>query len=98
MTSTTIIIALTRGLHLAATLSLLGTAGFMAWVLPAAANVPQFLWLRLTRLWWISGLIAIVAGAVWLPLQAAAIADADTLADMVSALPLVAAHTRYGTC
>ena len=31
--------ALVRGLHLAATLSLLGTVGFIAWILPAAAVV-----------------------------------------------------------
>ena len=31
------LLALLRGLHLAATLSLLGVVGFIAWLLPAAA-------------------------------------------------------------
>jgi hypothetical protein len=32
--------AVVRGLHVAATLSLLGTVGFLAWVLPAAGGIP----------------------------------------------------------
>ncbi len=77
-------------------LSLLGTAGFLAWMLPAASVVPAALHQRLRRLWWISGAVALLAGAGWFALQAAAIAGADTLADMLDALPLVARHTRYG--
>ena len=85
-----------RGLHLAACLSLLGTASFVAWILPAATAVPDVLRVRLTRLWWISGLIALLAGMVWFALQTATIADADNLSDLRDALPLVALHTRYG--
>lgn len=85
-----------RGLHLAAALSLLGGAGFSAWILPAARIVPDRLRLVLSRLRWISGLLALLAGAAWLTLQAATIAGADTLPDVWDALPVVAEHTRYG--
>src|SRR5271165_629117 len=90
--------ALARGLHLAAILSLLGSAGFVLWMLPAAAAVavPDALRRRLTRLRWISGLIAVLAGAVWFTLESAAIAGADDLSDLLDALPVVAEHTRYG--
>lgn len=90
------IMPLVRGLHLAATLSLLGTVSFIAWMLPAAPAVPDGLRRRLARLWWISGSVALLAGAVWFVLQAGAIAGADTLSDLLDALPVVAAHTRYG--
>jgi putative copper export protein/mono/diheme cytochrome c family protein len=95
------IMALVRGLHLAATLSLLGTAGFLAWMLPAAGGVavgavPDLLRRRLRRLWWISGLVALLAGVAWFILQSAAIAGAESLSDLLDAIPVVAAHTRYG--
>jgi putative copper export protein/mono/diheme cytochrome c family protein len=90
------IMASVRGLHLAATLSLLGTAGFVAWMLPAASDVPDLLHRRLTRLWWISGLIALLAGATWFTIQSAVIAGADNLSEVFGVLPLVAGHTRYG--
>ena len=88
--------ALVRGLHLAATLSLLGTVGFLLWMLPSGSAVPQALHRWLIRLWWISGLIALLAGVVWFVLQSAAIAGAETLADLCDALPVVALQTRYG--
>ncbi len=87
---------LVRGLHLAATISLLGTVGFLVWMLPATVAVPALLHRRLIRLWWGSGIIAMVAGAAWFTLQAAAIAGSDSIPEALSALPLVAAHTRYG--
>jgi putative copper export protein/mono/diheme cytochrome c family protein len=91
------IMALVRGLHLAATLSLLGSAGFIAWILPAAGTPPAALRRRLNALVRISGLIAVVAGTVWFAWQAAAIAGAEDLSDLWDALPVVAMHTRYGT-
>lgn len=96
MISFATIMAITRALHLAASLSLLGTVGFIAWILPAVPVVPDALRRRLTRLWWMSGLLALLAGVVWFNLQAAAIAGADTFADLRDALPVVAEHTRYG--
>ena len=91
------IMALMRGLHLAASLSLLGAAGFSAWILPAARAVPNTLRLILSRLRWVSGALALLAGAAWFTIQAAAIAGADTLPETWQALPVVAEHTRYGT-
>lgn len=91
-----ITMAVVRGLHLAATLSLLGTAGFLAWMLPAASVVPGSLRRRLTRFMWVSGLIAFLVGIVWFTMQSAVIASADTLSDVIDALPVVAEHTRYG--
>lgn len=96
MISLASIMALVRALHLAAMLSLLGTAGFIAWILPAAATVSDLLQRRLRRLWWISGLVAVLAGVVWFALQSAAIAGADSLSDLLDAIPVVAEHTRYG--
>ena len=88
--------ALLRGLHLAATLSLLGTVGFLTWMLPSRSHVPEALHGLLARLRWISGLIALLAGAGWLVLQASLIADAHTLSDALAAMPVVAARTRFG--
>src|ERR1700677_1219330 len=95
--SGTATMALMRGLHLAATLSLLGTAGFLAWVLPAAGAPLDLLRRRLIRVWWISGVVAVLAGAAWFTLQAATIAGAEDAADVWAALPVVAEHTRFGT-
>jgi putative copper export protein len=104
--------ALLRGLHLAAMLSLLGTAGFIAWMLPAALSapalsapassmpdwsVPDALRRQLARSVWVSLVVALLAGCGWFVLQSAAIADADTLSDLLDTLPVVAEHTRYGT-
>ena len=86
-----------RGLHLAAALSLLGTAGFLAWMLPAAGAGPVVLRRRLVRVWWVSGVVSVAAGLGWFVLQAAAIAGADSLSAVWAALPVVAAHTRFGT-
>jgi putative copper export protein/mono/diheme cytochrome c family protein len=91
------IMALMRGLHLAATLSLLGTAGFIAWVLPAGGRAPALLYRHLVRVWWVSGAVSVAAGLAWFTLQAAAIAGADSAAAVWAAQPVVAAHTRFGT-
>ncbi|MEA2737466.1 MAG: hypothetical protein QOH05_773, partial [Acetobacteraceae bacterium] len=88
--------ALVRGLHLAATLSLLGTAGFVAWMLPAAGIVPDLARRGLIRLWWISGLVALMAGLGWFTVQSAMIAGAGSWSDLAAALPVVAGHTRFG--
>jgi putative copper export protein/mono/diheme cytochrome c family protein len=97
MTSAATAMALVRGLHLATTLSLLGTAGFIAWILPAGGVAPDTLHRRLVRLWWTSGSVALLAGLAWFTLQSAAIAGADDVSDLLDALPVVAEHTRFGT-
>jgi putative copper export protein/mono/diheme cytochrome c family protein len=88
--------AIVRGLGLAAILSLLGTAVFIAWVLPTGAIVPSQLDRRLRHLWWLSALVAMLAGIAWFGLQASGIAGSGTLPELLDALPLVAAHTRFG--
>src|ERR1700761_5297800 len=90
------IMALMRGLHMAAIISLLGTTGFLTWVLPGAGPPPGELRRRLVRVWWVSGLAALLAGVGWFVLQAAAIAGAEHASDLWAALPVVAEHTRYG--
>jgi putative copper export protein/mono/diheme cytochrome c family protein len=97
MSNLTTLMALLRGLHVAAMLSLLGSAGFIAWMLPAAGAVtPASLRRSLVQLSRGSGLLAVLTGAAWLVLQAAIFVDADNLADGLAALPVVAAHTRFG--
>src|SRR3954447_5212729 len=91
------LMALLRGLHLAAMLSLLGAAGFIVWLLPTVEASPPELCRRLYRLCRLSGGIALLAGTAWFVLQAAAIADADTWSALLDALPVVAVHTHYGT-
>ncbi|WP_428490402.1 CopD family protein [Rhodopila sp.] len=95
------ITTLLRGLHLAACLSLLGGAGFIAWMLPAgvvpaAGVVAERLAPRLRLVCLVSGVVALLAGAAWFVLEAAAMAGADTLAGAIDVLPVVALHTRFG--
>ncbi len=90
-----ILLAVLRGLHLAALLSVLGTSGFLAWILPAAGNgrpvVPS-----LVRLWRLCGLLGLVLGAAWFVAQAQEISEADNIGRLFGVLPVVAAHTQYG--
>ncbi len=96
MPDQTTILAVLRGLHLAASLSLLGGVGFLAWVLPAAGPDGQPLQTPLIRLARVSGVAALLSGLGWFALQAAVIAGADTLRGLSDVLPVVAEHTRYG--
>jgi putative copper export protein/mono/diheme cytochrome c family protein len=92
-----VLMAAVRGLHLAAALSLLGTAGFLAWMLPAAGGIHPGVRRRVGRAGTVSGVLAIAAGAGWFVLQAAAIAGAETWQDLADVIPVVALHTRFGT-
>jgi putative copper export protein/mono/diheme cytochrome c family protein len=96
MTSLATTMALLRGVHLAAALSLLGTASFIAWMLPAAGAAAAPLRRRLTRLCWVNGLVAVTAGLAWFGLQTATFVDAHSLTGAIEAFPLVALHTRFG--
>ena len=96
MISLTTTLALVHGLHLAATLSLLGTVGFIAWVLPAAAADGGGVVNSLIRLWWVSGLLALSVGVAWFVFQTATIAGAADLNEIIVAMPVIAEHTRYG--
>ena len=90
-----ILLATLRGLHLAALLSVLGTAGFLAWILPAAGDGRPAV-LSVVRLWRISGLLSLLLGAAWFVAQAQAISEADSVDRLLAALPLVATHTQFG--
>jgi len=90
-----ILLATVRGLHLAAMLSVLGSAGFLAWILPAAGDgrpaVPGLL-----RLWRISGVLSLLLGTAWFVHEAQAMSDADSVGALLAALPVVALHTQFG--
>src|SRR3954470_10188114 len=88
-------VALLRGLHLAAVLSVMGTTAFIAWTMPAAAD-PRPALPGLVRLWRLGGWLALVLGAGWFVAQSVEIADAQTLRALMDALPVVAARTRFG--
>jgi putative copper export protein/mono/diheme cytochrome c family protein len=96
MADEAILLAVLRGLHLAAILSLLGTIGFIVWVLPAAAADGRDMLPHMIRLWRLSGFVALLTLIAWFALQAAAIAGSTDLTEVAAALPLVARHTRYG--
>jgi putative copper export protein/mono/diheme cytochrome c family protein len=90
------LLALLRGLHLAATLSLLGVVGFITWVLPAATTGGRDIATQLIGLWRVAGLAALLTIVAWFVLQSAILADAANLNEVIAALPIVAQHTRYG--
>jgi putative copper export protein len=89
-------LALSRGLHMAAILSFLGVGGFIAGILPAAGEDGKVMLPRLIRLWRANGLIALLSLMAWFVLQSAVIAGAADFAGVAAAVPVVAAHTRYG--
>jgi putative copper export protein/mono/diheme cytochrome c family protein len=97
MTEAATVMVLMRSLHLAAMVSLLGTVAFLTWMLPAAASASVHLRVRLVRLWWMSGALAVLAGGAWFALQAASIAGAADATEVLAALAPVAWHTRFGT-
>jgi putative copper resistance protein D len=96
----TTILALLRGFHLAALLSLFGTLISLALVAPAglrtagAAAAPARRRLDDLARW--SGGLALLIGACWMVLQAAVIAGATTLGGTLHALVLVARDTQFG--
>jgi putative copper export protein/mono/diheme cytochrome c family protein len=100
MDATTFALAALRGVHVAALLSLFGSLVFGALVAPAAVAaapaVGPAVRTRLRRIAVVSALLALMLGVAWLVLQAAVIAGADSVGDTVSAVPVVAADTRFG--
>ena len=100
MDATTITLAVLRGTHVAALLSLFGSLVFGVLVAPAAlAAAPAVgpaVRTRLRRIGLVSALLALVLGVAWLVVQAAVIAGADSVGETVSAVPIVAADTRFG--
>jgi putative copper export protein len=96
----TTILALLRGFHVAALLSLFGTLVSLAVVAPvglrnagAAAAPARRRLISLAR--W-SSTLALLIGACWVVLQASVIAGATTIGGTLHALVLVARDTQFG--
>jgi putative copper export protein len=92
---------LARGLHTAATLSAFGTLVFQGLIArPAlaqadAVSAGQFEQ-RLSRILGFSIAAAWAAAAIWLPLQAAEMAGAESASEVLRAIPIVLFDTRFG--
>jgi putative copper export protein len=96
-----VMVALARGVHFAAVLSLFGSLIIASIVAPAAlreasTDVGQHLVRRLIVMVRGSGLIALLLGIVWLPIQAAEMSGAGSIMDALQATPTALLHTRYG--
>lgn len=100
MSTLEIVVALLRGIHVAALVSLFGTFVFLVLVAPSAmaegALEAPILRRRLLRLAGISAAFALVFGTVWLTLESAVIAGVDSIASTLHALTVVAWQTQFG--
>lgn len=90
-------VALLRGAHVAALVSLFGTLVFLQVAAPAepAAEAAR-LRAILLRLATISTATALVIGLAWLMTESAVIAGGDGVATALHALPVVTLHTQFG--
>jgi putative copper export protein/mono/diheme cytochrome c family protein len=100
MSTLEIVVALLRGTHVAALVSLFGTLVFLTLVVPsamaeAAIEAPH-LRRRLLRLARISAVLALVFGIAWLAVESAVIAGAGSAAMTLHAVPVVALRTQFG--
>jgi putative copper export protein/mono/diheme cytochrome c family protein len=97
MGSLEIIVAVLRGVHLVALLSLFGTLLFLVVVAPAATTAgairSRLLLQRVARG---SAACALLAGMAWLIVAGAAIAGTRGIAMTLHALPVVALQTQFG--
>jgi putative copper export protein/mono/diheme cytochrome c family protein len=100
MGSLEIVVALLRGVHLAALMSLFGTLLFLAVVVPDAttANAAEAIRTRalLVRLGRVSAACALIAGMAWLTIASAVIAGTRGIAMTMHAVPVVALQTQFG--
>jgi putative copper export protein/mono/diheme cytochrome c family protein len=97
MGSLEIIVAVLRGVHLAALLSLFGTLLFLVVVAPAATTAGAIRTrLLLQRVARGSAACALLAGMAWLIVAGAAIAGTRGIAMTLHALPVVALQTQFG--
>ena len=100
MSTLEIIVALLRGAHVAALLSLFGTLVFLTLVVPSAmaeatVEAPH-LRRRLLRLARISAALALIIGVAWLTVESAVIAGTESIAMTLHAVPVVAFRTQFG--
>src|SRR5437763_920117 len=101
MSVAAILLALTRGLHVAALLSLLGATLARAYLAPpalarASAADARAVERDMRRLVRVSLLLAIVGGLLWLPFLAAEMAGAANASTALAAIPDVLIYTRAG--
>src|SRR5580692_4884296 len=94
-------VALCRGIHFAAVLSMFGTLVVAAIVAPTALrsvapDTTQQLYRRLTTLLRGSVLVALLVAVVWLLVQAADMAGATGIAEAIRATPIALFDTRFG--
>jgi putative copper export protein len=100
MSTLEIMVALLRGMHVAAVVSLFGTLVFLTLVVPSAmaeatAEAPQ-LRRRLLRLARASAAFALILGTAWLTVESAVIAGAGSVGMTLHAVPVVALRTQFG--
>jgi putative copper export protein/mono/diheme cytochrome c family protein len=100
MSTLEIFVALLRGAHVAALVSLFGTLLFLVVVAPPAmaeaVTAAARLRLVLLRLARISAACALIVGLAWLTLESAVIAGADSASMTLHVLPVVALQTQFG--
>ncbi|HVO01816.1 MAG TPA: CopD family protein [Candidatus Cybelea sp.] len=90
---------LARGIHVAATMSIFGSALFQALVAPpapVAGRGASVLQRRLDLLGWTALAAAAVAAVAWLGFQAVSFADGDSIGDILAAVPLILLDTHWG--
>jgi hypothetical protein len=100
MSTLEVAVALLRGAHTTALMSLLGTLVFLTFVAPAAVaeaakDAPRLRrWLL--RVAGISAVLALIVGIAWITVESAVIAGAGSVAMTLQALPVVALRTQFG--
>jgi putative copper export protein/mono/diheme cytochrome c family protein len=92
---------LARGMHVAAVMSIFGTAVIRSVVAPpvltrSQAEVRRSIQNRLTRLVWVSFIVAAIAGGLWLVMEAADLAPDSGLASILQTIPIVLWETHFG--
>ncbi len=92
---------LARGTQVAATMSVFGTAIIRTVIAPAAlaqtrAEVRRSILYRLARLVWVSFLVAVIAGGIWLVLESADLAPDSVATSILQTIPVVLEETHFG--
>ena len=100
MSTLEIVVALLRGAHVAALVSLFGTLVLLTLVVPsamaeAATEAPR-LRQRLLRVARFSTACALIIGIAWLVVETMVIAGVASVTLTLQALPVVALHTQFG--
>ena len=101
MTGAELVHGLVRGTHVAATMSIFGSILFQTVIAGSALRDSSDPTMRLLRrhlaklIWW-SLAIAVIAAGLWLPLEAAAVAEEDGIDQILATLPIVLWESQFG--